>query len=243
MRTSNEIVYSQDNNVVMANDILKGRQEMTLQEARLIRLLITQVVKEDTDLKTYKVKISELAKFLEIDPHMLYRDMMKICDNLLSRKVRIGTGDPKKPWKIYQWVQLAEYDGAGTITLMLSEQIKPYVIALNKWFTQYPIKDILYMSSYYAIRLYELLRMDSGINKYKKHRYVYTIQELREYFNCTDKLKKISDFKSKVIEIAVREINLYTEIFVTVTYIKGGREITGIEFNVQSNVLHQLNLD
>lgn len=47
-----DMTYNAEHYTVAANDIIKGKQSMTLQTARLIRLLITQVVKEDKDLKT-----------------------------------------------------------------------------------------------------------------------------------------------------------------------------------------------
>lgn len=53
------MTYNDKHYAVMANDIVKGKQEMTLWEARIIRLLITQAVKEDKDLKTYIREINE----------------------------------------------------------------------------------------------------------------------------------------------------------------------------------------
>ena len=40
-----EMTYNAEHYTVAANDIIKGKQSMTLQTARLIRLLITQGVK------------------------------------------------------------------------------------------------------------------------------------------------------------------------------------------------------
>lgn len=54
--------YNSEYFTVAANDIIKGKQSMTLQTARLIRLLVTQVVKEDKDLKTYSCRITEDRK-------------------------------------------------------------------------------------------------------------------------------------------------------------------------------------
>ena len=113
---------------VMKNDIVRGRQSMTVKEAKLLRLIITQVVKEDKDFKTYSVKITELANFLDIAPDNLYRDIPDICRKLLRQVVEIKTGTtPKDRWKMFQWVNRAEYDGKGTITFRLSDDIKPYI--------------------------------------------------------------------------------------------------------------------
>lgn len=234
------MVYNKEHYTVMANDIIKGKQDMTLQEARIIRLLITQVVKQDKDLKTYTCRIQDLAKFLGVPSANLYRDIRCICENLMRSIVRVGTGNPKEPWKIFQWMQLAEYDGNGNITLMLSNQIKPYVIELDKWFTQYQLGNILAMQSFYSIRLYELIKCQDGITRMEKNYHEFTIKYLREYFCCEKKYKKVIDFKKNVIEMAVREINEKSDVRLNIEYIKTGRAITSIRFFIHINHNQQL---
>lgn len=229
------ITYNKEHFTVMANDIIKGKQEMSLQEARIIRLLVTQVVKQDNDLKTYTCRIQELADFLEIPSANLYRDIKKICENLLQRIVRIETGNPKSPWKSFQWIQLAEYDGNGNITLMLSDQIKSYVIELEKWFTQYPLGNILSMQSFYAVRLYELIKCYDGISRCEKDYLEFSIEYLREYFCCEKKFSRISDFKKYVIETAIKEINNKSDTWLDCEYIKTGKSITSIKFYIHFN--------
>lgn len=93
-----DMTYNAEHYTVAANDIIKGKQSMTLQTARLIRLLITQVVKEDKDLKTYSCRIIDLAKFLNIDSSNLYKHIRTICDCAMKSVVYIGTDNPKQPW-------------------------------------------------------------------------------------------------------------------------------------------------
>ena len=230
------ITYNKDHYAVIANDIIKGKQEMTLSEARIIRLLITQVVKEDKDLKTYTCRIQDLAKFLGIDPKGIYRDVRYICKNLLKRVVSIETNNPKDPWRSFHWIQLASYDGNGNITLELSEKIAPYVLELNSWFTQYKLENILEFNSFYAIRLYEILKCDRGIAREEKYEFYYNIEYLREIFCCEEKYKKINDFIKKVINISVREINDKSDMTVTFECIKTSRKITEIKFELGYNL-------
>jgi Protein involved in initiation of plasmid replication len=232
---SKELNYDKKHYIVMANDIVKGKQEMTLTEARIIRLLITQVVKEDKDLKTYTCKITELAEFIGISGKSLYRDVRTICENLLKRIVRINVN--KNSWKAFQWIQLAEYDGySGLLTLKLSEQIAPYVLDLNSWFTQYKLKNILYFNSFYAIRLYELLKCETGIFNDNKDFYEFSIEHLRTIFCCENKYKTTAEFIKKVIQIGVREINDKSDILVEYEYVKQSRKIVSIQFTVWYNV-------
>lgn len=224
------IDYNKNHYAVMANAIIKGKQTMSLQEAKLIRLLITQIAKNDKDFKTYCINIQELAKFLEVPDNNLYRDIRNICQSLMTRTIKIQNGSQ---WKIFQWLQLAEYDGHGTVTLMLSNQIAPYLLQLNAWFTQYQLKNILAMKSFYSIRLYELLKLALGENKKKKMEYMFSIQALREYLECENKFKKIIDFKKKVLDIAVRDISEYSEYNCTYECKKTSRSITDIMFYLE----------
>lgn len=230
-----EMTYNSAHYTVAANDIIRGKQSMTLQTARLIRLLITQIVKEDKDLKIYSCRIADLAKFLNIPSSNLYRDVFQICDCAMKSVVYIGTGNPKQPWKMFHWISTAEYDGNGTLTLRLSDEIKPYVLELEKWFTQYQLKNILEFSSYYAIRLYELLKCRDGECNNSKIELEFTINELRTYFDCENKYSAFKDFRKKVIEVAVREINEKSDILIYPHYKKSGRAITSISFEIHIN--------
>lgn len=235
-----EMTYNAEHYTVAANDIIRGKQSMTLQTARLIRLLITQVVKEDKDLKTYTCRIADLANFLNVDSSNLYKHIRTICECAMKSVVYIGTGNPKEPWEMFHWISTAKYDGNGTLTLRLSDEIKPYVLELEKWFTQYQLKNILEFNSYYAIRLYELLKCRDGETKNSQSELEFSIDELRTFFDCEKKYKLFADFKRKVIEIAVREINEKSDLMVNPTYKKTGKAITSVVFETHTNAFNLL---
>lgn len=230
-----EMTYNAEHNTVAANDIIKGKQSMTLQTARLIRLLVTQIAERDKDLKTYTCKITDLAKFLNIDSSNLYRDIRGICECAMKSIVYIGTSNPKEPWEMFHWVSTAKYDGKGNLTLRLSDEIKPYVLELEKWFTQYKLKNILEFNSYYAIRLYEIIKCADGETGNMQSELEFEIEELRQYFGCENKYKSFADFKKNTIEVAVREINEKSDIWLKPTYKKWGRAYTSVSFEIHAN--------
>ena len=230
-----EMTYNAEHNTVAANDIIKGKQSMTLQTARLIRLLVTQIAERDKDLKTYTCKITDLAKFLNIDSSNLYRDIRGICECAMKSIVYIGTSNPKEPWEMFHWVSTAKYDGKGNLTLRLSDEIKPYVLELEKWFTQYKLKNILEFNSYYAIRLYEIIKCADGETGNMQSELEFEIEELRQYFDCENKYKPFANFKKNTIEVAVREINEKSDIWLKPTYKKLGRAYTSVSFEIHAN--------
>ncbi|MGL4760435.1 MAG: replication initiation protein [Sarcina sp.] len=81
-----------------------------------------------------------------------------------------------------------------------------------------------------AQRLYEFLRMWTGT----KHIIEYKVEELREYLNLTEAYKEFNDFKRRVIEASVKEINKKELMNIhNVEYIKVGRKVERIKFYVK----------
>ena len=234
------ISYSGEHYVVLSNDIIKGIQRTTLQQARFIRLMISQIVKQDKELKKYTCRIQDFAKFFDIASDNLYADVLTFCRSLIKTDVLISTGNPKKPWRAINWFNCAEYDGQGGITLCLSEQIRPYVLELSKWYTQYQLKHIKNMNSFYGIRLYEILRCDESKARDTVSEFTYSIEKLREMLGCEKKHNRISDFKKFVIEKAVDEIYKNTDYWIDVEYIKTGKKITHVTFSLHWNILRAL---
>lgn len=198
-----ELKLNKDYCVVSANDLIKGKQRMTIQESKLLYIAISQVVKEDKDFKTYTTTIPELAEFLGITSDNLYRDIDKITDNLLQRFVKIKID--KNKWKKFQWVNRADYDN-GVLTLRLSDDIKPYLLDLEKHYSQFVLSTMLTFKSYYASRIYQLLVCDMmGKEEFEK---TLTIEELRDFLQIDEKkFSRPFDLIKNTIAIAKEEIN------------------------------------
>lgn len=229
---SNNMSLNKNHYVAMANALMKGKQSNSLQAARLIRLVVSQVRKEDEDFRTFTCTIQQLSKFLNISPNNIYRDIDKITDELLSSPVYIGTDNVKRPWLKLNWFDMACYDGKGTLTLKLSQTIKPYVIGLEAKYNQYKIENIYEFESYYAIRLLEAILCEMGIQEFTGNEIIFTIDEIKDFVGgCPDGYKKFSHFRTRVVDIALREINQKSNYNIYPIFIKDGRSITKIAFD------------
>ena len=112
-------------------------------------------------------------------------------------------------------------------------------IALIQLLLQRPdilLENILAMKSVYAIRIYELLMKEQmtrfipadGVSV------ILAIKTIREACDCETKYEKISQFKSKVIDIAVKEICRCTSYTVSYECLKKGRSIEAFRFHLNS---------
>ncbi len=192
-----------DYSIELANDIIKGKQSMTNREAQLLYITLSNIVKQDKELKTYRTTVTELADFMGIDPDSLYDDLKDICKKLRSRTVEVQIGGNnskgKAKWKVFGWIDSAEYD-RGTLTIRLSEALKPYVIALTGFFTSVPLYRILTFK-YYAGRFYQYLWCERNENNREvKCEWEFTIERIREIFQLDTK-KIISNKDGKKIEV------------------------------------------
>lgn len=195
--------------VVTANDLIKGHQKMTLREAQLLYIAISQVVKEDKDFKTYTTTVQELATFMGDSPENLYRDLKNICKQLRQRVVEVqvkGDNAKKGKWKVFGWIDSAEYDN-GKLTLRLSDDIKPYLLELDNYYSQTLLGTLMTFRSYYTTRLYQYLVADIGASNGYKTEWSFTCEQLRELFQIKEKQYKLPrNLLNKTIKPALEEL-------------------------------------
>lgn len=192
-----QLRLNNDYYVVAGNDLIFGHQKMTPREAQLLSIAIAQVLKEDKDFKTYTTTVPELAEFMGIDQSALYRTLKDVCKDLVTRYVEVQAGGEnadKNKWKILTWVQSAEYDN-GKLTLRLSDDLKPYLLGLNGYYSQTLLGILLSFRSYYAFRTYQYLKAASGANWGFKKEWDFTCEQLRELYQLDEKDKKSGEYK------------------------------------------------
>lgn len=240
------IKYNKDYYVVQANELIRSKQDdLTLLETKLIRLAISQVLQDDTDFKTYTCSVPELARFLGLSKNNVYRDIQDISMSLMKKSIFIKSKEPNKRGKynfeMFHWVDYVRYED-GIITFRLSENLKPYLIGLDELFTKYGYGAVIELPTTYSIRLFELLATYRNM-PYKErfktnyteipiehNEFIFTMDYLREYFNCNDKYDNSADFVSNVIDKAVKAICKKTFMRVSYRKVKEGKFIKYIVF-------------
>ena len=103
----------------------------------------------------------------------------------------------------------------------------PYLQELKTQYTSYKIYYIMTMKSQYSIRLYEILKSVAG-----KELWYFDIENLKKIFMCEEKYDRVNNFKQRIIEPAIEEINNKTDLNVTYEYLNEGKKIVGIEFHI-----------
>lgn len=241
-------INTNDSNlVVQSNNLVTARQNLTLNEAKLVRTIIMQIVASDCCFRPYEVTVSEFAKLLgNADGSNIYKRAEKFAETLQTKRVYMHSADGS--WKSIVWVPTCAYNSkTKKIQIKLNDDLKPYLLNLveSGYYTQYPLNTALSFSSVYALRIYELLMSKmpcttvprNGIEIYLS---VQTIRDACMLYktdnngNITNepKLTKISQLKEKVLDISQREIEDLTPYKLSYTDKKEGKAIVGFDFRL-----------
>jgi len=219
-----------------SNALLEASYRLSVGEQRIMLACISQIRRDEkvTDEKLYSVSAAEISKLSGLDMKNAYTELEKAALRLKRREVRLSqeaNGKGLKPKvMITGWVQTIIYiESEGRVELRFSKDMLPYLTELSEQFTQYALTDVAKMNSAYAIRLYELLIQ----YQYGGQGRELSLNELRAYLQLEDKYPSIKDFKKRVIEIAVEQINLHSPIYVTWTQKKTGRRVSHFIFSYE----------
>ena len=232
-----DMCLTESHYVVQSNNLIAGKQSLSLNAAKILRTAIMQIQRDDEELKPYIITTRELAELLHITNDNIYRVIDNVSDELIGSYVEARTDyGAKKKFKKINWVSFCEYDSFIGFAIKLNPDMKPYLLNLKERYTQYTLDNILSMKSVYGVRIFEL------INEKIKTRTLprtgvfveMTVRYIRECCDCEKKYERFSQFKARVLDRAIEEINRVTMYRVNYDYIKTGRTVTGIRFHVNS---------
>ena len=215
--------------VVKANKLVEARQRLSIQEQRIILLLISKIRPVDVNFLWYKFQIRDLARFLGIETSRgIYIDVRKAVRKLMKRLVTI---DRKGENIDLHWIESAAYGEKGYVKIRINQDLKPYLLNLKAHFTKYYIGYVIHLRSTYSIRVYELLKRFENMGEV-----FFDVERLKHTLGVNDdEYKLYGHFKNKVILVAQRELLEKTDIAFTFEEAKTGKKITGIRFVITKN--------
>lgn len=225
----NEIDKAREQLVVKANEVIqKNRYSLNSVEQKIVIYLISKIKPDDKEFSWYDFEIREFCKVCGIDYNngKNYKDIKKVIENLHAKSFWVETEDGAET--LCSWVNKAKLQkGSGKIRIRLDEDLHQYLLGLSSNFTQYYLLSILPMKSQYSSRIYELLKSYAWTGGH-----TFDIDELKRRLMCENYVR-FPDFKRKVLDISVREINDFTDIEISWEPIKNGKRIALIKFSIK----------
>ena len=215
--------------VVKANKLVEARQRLSIQEQRIILLLISKIRPEDVNFLWYKFGILDFAKFLGIEKSQgIYLDVRKAVRKLMKRIVTVDRKDRNID---LHWIEAAAYGEKGFVKICMNQVLKPYLLNLKAQFTKYNISYIVHLRSTYSIRIYELLKRFEYLGEA-----TFSLDKLKYMLGVDpDEYTLYGNFKSKVILVAQKELLEKTDKAFTFEEEKNGKKISEIRFLIKKN--------
>ncbi len=215
----------------------KGRFTLSLTEQRIILYTISQIKPTDEKFQEYNLKIKDFFDICGIKEHDSYSVIKKIMGELRDKSWWITMEDPHAPGtecesKVNWFTVLRTNKKTGKFTIMFHPDMIPYLLELARqreegkgYYTHYTFQYILPMRSQYSIRLYELLK------SYQKNNmsWWFKVDELKRLLNCQS-YKGFKDFRVRALDLAVKEVNEYSDIRIKYETEKDGRRIDVVTF-------------
>lgn len=221
------------NLIVKSNQVVEAGYELTTNEQRLV-LLAVSMISKDEDVSAnvgYEISAQEFAAAYNIHPKTAYRELKEAANRLYERSIIIR--NEQQTLKV-RWTSMIITDNPHfpdvlrdedwkRVVIFFSPQIVPFLANLKANFTQYLQSDISNVSGAYTIRFYELICQYRTIGKRE-----ISISDLRFMLKIDDKYPLFYDFKKRVIEPSIKEINEKTPMQVSYEQKKRGKTVTSI---------------
>ena len=228
--------------VVKDNSLINASYTLSLVEQRLILLAIIEAREtgKGVDTETFlEIHAQHYADRFHVDVKNTYAMLSEAVMTLFNRQVTYMTVDEQrnKPEKrVVRWVSGISYvEGAGIVKLRFAPEIVPLITRLEKNFTWYELMQVANLNLY-ATRLYELLVCWRSTGKTP----IIEINDFRSKVGLIEnEYKAMCDFKKRVLEPAIKQINEHTDITVKVDQHKTGRSITGFSFKFKQKQPHK----
>lgn len=216
--------------VVQHNKLVEAKYRLSVEEQKIIKILISQIQREDEDFKDYEFHVKELAELMGMQHKDPYGVLQSITKKLTTKGLEFH--DPASNTLIQTaWLSGAKYKiGEGTVILHFDPLLKPLLLQLQSYFTKYELRHILRFKGQYTIRFFEFRRSFLGKNRKD---ITFSMKELRGIFGLNrDEYKEFSDFKRRVLESARLELLEKTGKSFTWEAVREGRggKVTGIRF-------------
>lgn len=230
-----------DKIIVQHNALTSGRYDFSACQLDILFMLLAMLGKDDTVQKAYSIHVKDIEAIT--GRKWNYQQLSDATEEMGSRMFAIET--PTSHLQLWLFQSIEYQKGKGYFDATISEKARPYLFDLKSNFTTMQLKSALTCSSKYAKRLYALC-----CQWRTKGELVMDIDKLKEMLFLKDpkgkekeQFTEITALKSKVLDIAKKQINELTDIKFDYELIKRGRSFNSIKIYIGVQKLKQLEIN
>lgn len=220
--------------IVKDNALINASYNLDLVEQRLILLAIIEARETGKGINAndaLEVHASSYINHFNVEKHTAYAVLKQAAEDLFERRFsyQFSNTNGNTEYVKSRWVSEIRYvENEALIKLIFAPSVVPLITRLEQHFTSYELKQVSQLSSRYAIRLYELLIAWRSTGKTP----IFELTEFRNQLGIADdEYKRMELFKRRVLDVAITQVNDFTDIVVKYEQHKKGRTISGFSFN------------
>lgn len=229
--------------VVKGNGLIEASYRLDLSAQRLVLLAVINA--RDMGAPITPESYIDVSARDYIDAFNLsrtagYKTLKAAADALLKGMITLScinerTGKPGV--EKVRWVSACQYyESEAFVRVQFTPAVIPNIGNLESRFSSYLLKNVSKISSSYTIRMYELLAQYKTIGSRD-----ITLIDLRNYLGADDpSYDRLDNFKRKVLDLGVKQINELTDLDVSYVPERSGRSIVGYKFKIQTKPQEQL---
>ena len=219
--------------VVKDNALINASYNLDLVEQRLILLAIVEARGSGRGINAndpLEVHAESYVNQFNVARQTAYQALKDACKDLFARQFSYQEVNKRGNIEnvLSRWVSEIRYiDDEATVKLIFAPAIVPLITRLEEQFTKYELQQISDLSSAYAVRLYELLIAWRSTGQTP----VIELAEFRQKIGVLDdEYTRMGNFKDRVLNLAIAQVNEHTDIVVKCEQHKKGRNISGFSF-------------
>ena len=211
--------------VVKNNALVEAGYKLSIYETRILLICIGKLdsMGELTTGDIFEISAKDLMDLSGTSGRAAYEYLRVAINRLLERMVVINL--PNNEILKTRWVSSAKYKkNEGVVSIRFAHEVIPFISQLSRDFTKYELANVMMFKSSYSIRFYELFKKSRGTSR------LIEIDWIKRQFQLEDKYKQIGNLKMKVIDPALKEINLHSDLNVSYEQVKRGRSVVAFDF-------------
>lgn len=219
--------------VIKDNALINAAYRLDLTEQRLV--LMSTVRARETGIgitadQPLIVYADDYAEQFKVTRQAAYMALKQAINSLFERQFTYQRRTHKGLANVKsRWVSRVEYvKNAASVSITFAPDVVPLITGLEKEFTRYDLEQVSGLTSTYAVRLYELVISWRSTGKTPE----IPLEQIRERLGLIDgEYSDIYNFKRRVLDLSIRQINEYTDIKADYKQHKSGRKISGFSFS------------
>lgn len=215
---------------------------LTLVQRKLFNALLFNAYNDLLDKAQYQISVKRLCELIGYDSRD-YKKLRKSILDLITTSIEWNVidqehGEQKEKWRASALISAAKIE-SGMCTYEFSSTMRE-LLYTPEIYGKIDIKVMIEFKSSYGLALYENCIRFHGIAQTQW----LSLPVFRKLMGIPDgQYSNFCDFKKRVLDIAVKEVNNYSPITVIPEIRRVNKKVTSIRFKLSNQILSELTSD